>query len=142
MATALHDISRTQYHHPNFEGFLQDVDRATTGSFPTVAKLFRNSDSSKVYSASPYATVNVLLLSWKDDDLGVDAEIDRLQHVLENHYSYPVETWTIPSKDSHNELGDRLRQFTKSYAKENALLIVYYGGHGYLNASRQHVWLW
>lgn len=142
MACRLHDISRTPFHQPSIGKFLQQLHEAIVGGFPSGGQLYRSRAHSRVYTGSPYSAVNVLLLSWKDDDLGVADELDRLQHVLENHYRYSVETWSIPSNDSHNSLGDRLREFTKTHAVKDALLIVYYGGHGYLNASRLHIWAW
>lgn len=142
MAERLFGIARSRFHHSDFAGFLQQVHKAVIGSFPEAGRFFLDIQNSRRYSASPYSAVNVLLLSWKDDDLGVETEIVELDNVLRNIYRYSVEVWTIPSRKSHNELGDRLRDFTKKYEKEDSLLIVYYGGHGYLNDSRQLVWRW
>lgn len=141
MANRLSEIARSGFHQPHFEGFLHQVERAVNGSFPGAERLFLDPANSNIYSGSPYLAVNVLLLSWEDDDLGVETEIVRLAEVLQTLYRYSVEAWKIPSMKSHNQLGDRLRDFTKKYEKEDSLLIVYYGGHGYLNDSRQLVWL-
>jgi hypothetical protein len=142
MGERLFAMARSQFHQKDFTGFLQQVHKAVIGSFPEAGRFFLDTQNSRRYSASPYTAVNVLLLSWEDDDLGVATEIAELDKVLRNVYRYSVELWTIPSKKSHNELGDRLRDFTKKYENEDSLLIVYYGGHGYLNDSRQLVWLW
>lgn len=91
---------------------------------------------------SRYSAVNVLLLSWEEDDLEVITEVDRLHRVFEKLYGFSADQWSIPSSDAHGELQDRLRAFTKTYGKEDALLIVYYGGHGYLDDFRQPIWLW
>ena len=104
------------------------VEQATQKAFPNEGN-------------SRYSAVNVLLLSWEDDDLQVIAELERLRQVFELRYQFSAEQWSIPSSDSHGELQDRLRAFTKTYGKEDALLIVYYGGHGYLDDFRQPVWL-
>jgi hypothetical protein len=56
-------------------------------------------------------------LSWENDDLGVIVEIEKLQQVLLEKYRYNVDRWEILSDDSHDELGDRLREFRKPYAK-------------------------
>ena len=124
-----HDISRVFHHLGDIKAFLATVERATRSAFP-------NSGNSR------YQTVHVLLLSWAEDDLGVMVELNRLFKVFKDLYGFNVEKWLIPSEDSHGELGDRLRAFTKNHAGENALLIVYYGGHGFLNDYRQPIWLW
>lgn len=85
------------------------------------------------------------LLSWEDDNLGVNFEINRLQEVLERRYRFNVELWSIPSVKSHNTLLGRLREFTRSYGEENChetLLVIYYGGHAFLNKNREHMWAW
>lgn len=105
------------------------MQEATQDAFPNSGK-------------SRYSTVNVLLLSWAEDDLKVIVEVERLRQVFEERYGFSADQWSIPSSDSHGELQDRLRKFTKTYGKEDALLIVYYGGHGYLDDFRQPIWLW
>jgi len=48
-----------------------------------------------------YEQVYVLLLSWEDDKLGVIEEIKKLHRVFEKLYGYSVESWLIPSEESH-----------------------------------------
>ncbi|KAI9785422.1 MAG: hypothetical protein M1816_000437 [Peltula sp. TS41687] len=124
-----HDISCEGYHHPNYKDFFETVTEAIKGAYPKAGK-------------SRYSAVHVLLLSWKDDDLGVRLEVQRLEHVLWKGYGFSTEHWEIPSKASHIELGRRLLEFLSTYNNEDNLLIVYYGGHGYLNSNRQSIWLW
>lgn len=124
-----HDTSRVQQHITDIHEFLATVQDSINSAFPKTSR-------------SKYRAVHVLLLSWVNDDLKVEIEIQRLFRVFEELYGFGVAWWLIPSDDSHNELGDRLRSFTKQYAQEDTLLIIYYGGHGYIDSNRQPIWLW
>src|SRR6266516_3644906 len=126
--TLTHDTSRVNYHVQDIHGFVKKVEQAAIAAFP-------NKNSTR------YSGVFALLLSWEEDDLNVITEIKALKEVFNKLYGFVTEEWKIPSDDSHGELGDRLRKFTKAYAKDDSLLIIYYGGHGFLNKARQSVWL-
>ncbi|KAF2112294.1 hypothetical protein BDV96DRAFT_689587 [Lophiotrema nucula] len=79
---------------------------------------------------SRYERVTVLLLSWMEDDLGVAAEIDRLQSLFDRDFHYHTERYEIPSENPGAELANRLTQFVKSHSlSERTLSIIYYGGH-------------
>lgn len=90
---------------------------------------------------SRYTDVNVLLLSWEDDDLGVATEISELDDVFRYVYGYRTEQWKIPSTQSHIALVRRVLDLLTDSASHNKLSIVYYGGHGYMNRQRDCVWL-
>ncbi|KAI9803615.1 MAG: hypothetical protein M1826_004956 [Phylliscum demangeonii] len=141
MSGRVHDILRTKFHKPDIREFLQQLERAIAGAYPPARRIYSDSTGSTYYAASPYSAVHVLLLSWTEDDLGVAEELAVLRQVLQEDYRYSVEEYTIPSAKSHNTLQDRLREFTREYEKSDSLLIVYYGGHGYLDSSRKHIWL-
>ena len=88
-----------------------------------------------------YKEVHVLLLSWKDDDLGVVDEVVELEDVFRNDYGCrTVERWEIPSLRPYSNLEEKLYLFRKSYSSSDNLLILYYAGHGYLDYSR--LWKW
>lgn len=77
-----------------------------------------------------YAAVDVLLLSWKDDDIGCAAEIDELAELFCGEcFGYNVFKYRIPSEDSQAQLNFRIAQFILSSGRDENLLIVYYGGH-------------
>ena len=127
---ALHDTSRAGCHVSDCRGFLDTLVDAIQRAYPKVGN-------------SRYNKVQVLLISWEDDDLNVEIEIKELQKVLWDFYQFPAEHWKIPSHDGpHGQLGDKVRDFQKLHDKEDSLLIVYYGGHGYLDKNRQLIWLW
>lgn len=124
-----HDISRAGYHNSSYKEFFENVAVAIKGAYPNAGR-------------SRYAAVHVLLLSWEDDDLNVDEEAKGLQNVLEEFYGFSTERWKIPSNRSNIQLQSKLVDFQETHDKEDNLLIVYYGGHGYLNDNRQSMWLW
>ncbi|KAI9712117.1 MAG: hypothetical protein M1820_001826 [Bogoriella megaspora] len=89
-------------------------------------------------TSSSYTTVRVLLLQWEEDDLGVGKEVEKLAAVFSSTkpdgYNFSTERWYIPtSSDKGDEpeilLIKRILEFRKG-AKQNDLLILYYGGHG------------
>ena len=125
----IHDTSSAEYHTKDLPAFLKRVEEATKAAFPNAGQ-------------SRYTTVNVLLLFWEDDDLGVINEIDRLEHVFGDSYNYKTERWPIPSQDADDALLEKLLAFRKCNDRDDNLFIIYYGGHGYLNPSRQPIWVW
>ncbi|KAI4286207.1 MAG: hypothetical protein L6R38_000103 [Xanthoria sp. 2 TBL-2021] len=90
---------------------------------------------------SRYTDVKVLLLSWEDDDLGVATEISELDDVFRYVYGYTTDQWKIPSTQSHIALVRRILDLLADSASRDKLLIVYYGGHAYMNDQRNCVWL-
>lgn len=90
----------------------------------------------------PYSAVYVLLLSWKDDDLGVDTEIRKLEVVFGDAYGFFVQRFLIPNEEPDEALAEVLKDFVQRYKSPQSLLIVYYGGHGSLNDARLALWFW
>ena len=86
--------------------------------------------------------VNVLLLHWKDDDLGVTEEIELLRVIFSESYHYSVESWEIPGEKPTRELQRRIAEFIDSFDKPDALLIVYYAGHAIQNEQRDDSPIW
>ena len=74
-----------------------------------------------------------LLLSWKRDDLGCFKEVDRFEQLLGQHFGYTVDSWRIPSDDPYGQLRIRLESFIGATGGSSELLLVYYGGHGYID---------
>lgn len=110
--------------HIKFEGFTRRLQTSITNFFPS--------------NAYRYKEAHVLLLSWKDNDLGVIDEVQDLQGVFEESYQYTsVERWAIPSLKPHTKLEERLYDFKKEHSSIENLLIVYYAGHGFLDDSRR-----
>jgi hypothetical protein len=74
--------------------------------------------------------------------MGVQYELEDLAKCFENIYGYQIETWLIPTTKSHFALMEKALQVVRDYGEADSLLIVYYAGHGLMNASRQAVWSW
>ncbi|KAL8919466.1 MAG: hypothetical protein Q9208_006751 [Pyrenodesmia sp. 3 TL-2023] len=123
-----HDISLISHHVKDVDTLSDILNEALSAAFPRVAR-------------SRYHDVYVLLLSWEDDDLGVQSEVNELDHVFENVFRYKTNRWRIPTSKSHNALVRRIMEALEEAEVGNSLLIVYYGGHGYMNEDRHCVWL-
>ena len=75
-----------------------------------------------------YARVEVLLLSWADDNLGVREELDKLEKLLSSEFNFTTDSWRIPSDDAEDALTQKILSFRKGKYSDD-LLILYYGGH-------------
>ncbi|ETS80329.1 hypothetical protein PFICI_07858 [Pestalotiopsis fici W106-1] len=96
--------------------------------------------STSHHSGHKYASMHALLLSWEGDDLGVGTEVANLGDVLSNQYAFDVRQWEIPMKKSTIKLTKLIVDWTEEYEREDNLLLVYYGGHGRMDSSRQAIW--
>ena len=139
IADRTHDISLINYHVKDLQSFGERVTEAAAAAFPNS---FGHEDALYGRAKCRYKRVHVLLLSWEADDLGVAKEIAELKDTFDKIYHYEVEHWKIPSNRSHNSLNRRLTNFIDDYEGEDTLLILYYGGHGYMNDDRQCIWSW
>ena len=83
-----------------------------------------------------YVFVNVLLLSWKDDDIGCGKEVEDLGRMFLDHFNYSIWPYKIPSKDAQTSLTLCVAQFIKNFGGPENLILVYYGGHGGLASTR------
>ncbi|KAL9004727.1 MAG: hypothetical protein Q9188_002454 [Gyalolechia gomerana] len=122
-----HDISLINHHVKDLVDLCQTLNRALSAAFPRSSR-------------SRYCDVYVLLISWENDDLGVATEIDELEVLFRHMYQYRTDQWKIPSTKSHNAVVRRIMQSLDEFESSDKLLIVYYGGHGYMNEDRQCVW--
>lgn len=90
--------------------------------------LGRNGTPQRPRLYSKYDNVEVLLLQWEDDDLGVNTEIEKLNDVLRSRYNFTTYVRRIPSEDAEDYLTETILQFRKGKSFRD-LLMVYYGGH-------------
>jgi hypothetical protein len=110
-----HDITYSENHISDIQKLGEDLNAATKAAWPGRHGI-------------RYTNVQVLLLSWEDDDLGVSAEIKPLKRLFKERYYFGVEEYKIPSIKPDPALTRRVMEFTDYYGKET-LLIIYYGGH-------------
>ena len=87
--------------------------------------------------------MNVGMIRWEQDDLGVAGEVNALASVFESQYGFNVENWQIPANDkSHHNLMQKALDFLDDYDARDNLFILYYAGHGLINQERQSTWTW
>nr|RBQ91842.1 hypothetical protein FVER53263_20965 [Fusarium verticillioides] len=79
-----------------------------------------------------YATVNVLIITWKDHDLGIDfdREVTEVKDMFSQTFNYAIWPFKIPSQDPELSLNVCVAQFIKNFGGADDLLIVFYSGHG------------
>ncbi|TVY22540.1 hypothetical protein LHYA1_G008860 [Lachnellula hyalina] len=122
-----HDTSRASYHISDISSFAENLQDAANRAFPNRGR-------------SRYKTVNVCLIRWQEDELEVKSELERLYHVFDKLYGFNTQIWLIPPRASQIQLTSMTCSFLQEFDDEDNLFIVYYGGHGTINQSRQSQW--
>jgi len=82
------------------------------------------------YQTAQYREIHALLISWENDDLGVEDELHALERVLSNKYFATTRVISIPHEESNLFLERGIHEFKLYYSAPDILLIVYYAGHG------------
>lgn len=121
---SVHNIERYQHHFSDLESLTCQLGMAVENGFSERHR-------------RPYQRVAALLLSWEADDLGVNSEIVTLSSVLQNQYNFNVQKATIPSEELW-EMPSKVDKFVQEYRldSEDALFILYYGGHAQQDITR------
>ncbi|KAH9220602.1 hypothetical protein DL95DRAFT_239801, partial [Leptodontidium sp. 2 PMI_412] len=122
-----HDTSRAGFHHQDLATFSEDVNNAAKRAFPNRGR-------------SRYGTVNVCLIRWEDDELGVQQELSTLDNVLQD-YGFQTNIFLIPAMNSHWDLMRKTLDFIQAYDNDQNLFVLYYAGHGRMNGARQAEWI-
>ncbi|MCJ1232526.1 hypothetical protein MMC14_000479 [Varicellaria rhodocarpa] len=115
-------------HLDNFEEFSKHLNRAARSVLPRVSRR--------------YSGTFVLLLRWEDDDLGTEIEVNNLEVVFGDVYHYDIKRYLIPSDDPITQLEYKLNDFRRAYDNGTNLLIIYYGGYGFLDYNRPGRSIW
>ncbi|KAK0704464.1 hypothetical protein B0H67DRAFT_497304 [Lasiosphaeris hirsuta] len=115
-ASATHDTSKASFHLPDLTSLLSHLNDAITAAWPKEAP-------------TPYKRVKVLLISWDQSDLDIEAELTPLISILQGLYHYDTESWKIPSRRSAAELSRKVSDLVTEYNQEGSLLVFYYLGH-------------
>ena len=117
------DLYRAEAHLSNLA--------VLTKQFTEAAKVAERLAKEKWDTRDSYQKVTVLLLSWEEDDLGVEFEINSLQSVFGDYFHYDVLTFKMPSeKNVYVTVINTIHEFTEKYGGRETLLIIYYSGHG------------
>ena len=96
----------------------------------------------KGWPLSKYRNVQVLLVQWEDEDLGVDGEVAKLDAIFSSThpkgYNYHTQRYSIPNEEPEDGLTIRLLEFRRG-ATEEDLLILYYAGHA-AGSAQECIW--
>ncbi|KAF4943878.1 hypothetical protein FGADI_13094 [Fusarium gaditjirri] len=86
-----------------------------------------------------YASVNVLVVTWRDHDLGhdLDQEVEELKNMFRHTFNYTIWPFRIPSTDAERSLNLFVAQFVMNFGGEDDLAIIFYSGHGGGEGERQ-----
>ncbi|KAE8443356.1 hypothetical protein EG329_001914 [Mollisiaceae sp. DMI_Dod_QoI] len=110
-----HDVSLVDQHIPDAETFASDLQDAVNALWPTRHQ-------------NRYTQVTALLVSWQDDNLGVEKEIQGLRRVFEDFYHFDVEEYHIPSDKPGSKTQARIMELL-AHDSFDSLFIIYYAGH-------------
>ena len=88
-------------------------------------------------NVQPYAAVNVLLLSWEQNDSNNHLDCNDFRNFLEQEYGYDCVEYQIIGGPLDREISDLLNVLADLARKSTAqsLTIIYYSGHGYSNSQ-------
>ncbi|KAL2072072.1 hypothetical protein VTL71DRAFT_11415 [Oculimacula yallundae] len=128
LAPKTHDISLVGEHIPDIAHLAADLQVAV------------NAGWSRRHDVR-YSKVQVLLLKWKDDDLGVETELKDLGQVFGDLFHYGVDMFDIPSEKPDKALKRRVFDFLENDG-EDTLLILYYAGHAKLSVQANEAPVW
>jgi len=82
--------------------------------------------------ANNHRNVVVLLFSWKEDEDGAWAEVQRLEAAF-RLFNFTVKTPLIPKRYPQRTVYQYLERIEQTYSSQDTLLIVYYLGHAVMN---------
>ncbi|KAG4439224.1 hypothetical protein IFR05_005315 [Cadophora sp. M221] len=128
LAPKTHDISLVGEHIPDIAHLAADLQVAINAGWS------RRHDIR-------YSKVQVLLLKWQDDDLGVETELKDLGHVFADLFHFGVDIFDIPSDKPDKALKRRVFDFLDNDGDET-LLILYYAGHATSNIQANEAPIW
>ncbi|KAI4254957.1 MAG: hypothetical protein L6R42_006981, partial [Xanthoria sp. 1 TBL-2021] len=88
-----------------------------------------------------YTSVTTLLLYWKENDIGPEQELDAIRELFEQDFGFASLTFPIPSHRAQQELNREISAFVANYSNQvDSLIVVYYAGHGEVDADGKSVW--
>jgi hypothetical protein len=109
-------------------------------SLPHEAVLSRDLIQYRPRRKQRYAFVNVLLVTWEEDDIGLTDEVERLADIFKTEFNYQVWPYKIPSYRSQEEFGGQIGKIVQLFSHDDSLIIMYYGGHGGKGKDKECIW--
>lgn len=80
-----------------------------------------------------YARVACLFLTWLDDDIQCkETEVDNLREIFAEGFLFETDHFEIPSERWQTALQRKVADFIHEYDSPDCMVIIYYGGHGYI----------
>ncbi|OIW32561.1 hypothetical protein CONLIGDRAFT_712867 [Coniochaeta ligniaria NRRL 30616] len=117
-----HNTSTVGYHVTQ-HSLLVQLNMAVQAAFPTRHR-------------SPYVDVNVLLMTWESDDLGVEREVQCLESLFRDVYHFEVEHWKIPDHQPGRHATKKVIELMEVSTHADNLVIFYYAGHAMRNSHQ------
>jgi hypothetical protein len=88
---------------------------------------------------STHGKVSVLLMRWADDPTAA-ADMDALEHTFQSRYNYRTSRWLIPSDVNPTlKVIQHLAAFLDNAPRDH-LLVIYYGGYGFVRGDDELCW--
>jgi hypothetical protein len=142
-----HDTSKIGWHMRGLEAFAKNVE-AVCYLLSSEMDMYSSHLGCALVLSKPWnfslsfcECCHDAVMHWEHDTLGVDPEFNKLGDVFEFQYGFHKENWEIRANaKSHNLLMSQALSFINDFDPKDNLFILYYAGHGYINAHRQSTW--
>src|SRR6266566_2842534 len=104
---------------------------------PDVVESFKSNIGGFFASRNEYTQVNAILISWSQNDVGPEEEMQQLRSVLEKDFNYNVSSFAIPTDGTQAQrLNREISSFVENRSKtSDSLIVVYYSGHCYADSG-------
>ena len=88
-----------------------------------------------------YTSVTALLVHWEHNDINPENELDAVRDLFEKDFAFATLTFSIPPLCPQQALNREISAFVATYSnKSDTLLLVYYAGHGDVDAKGKSIW--
>ena len=74
--------------------------------------------------------------------MGREKELRDLEETFREDYHYNTDIYLLPSDDSTTKLEYKLNDFRRAYDNGTNRLMLYYGGHGFLEHKHPNKSIW
>ncbi|KAI4188093.1 MAG: hypothetical protein LQ346_005384, partial [Caloplaca aetnensis] len=88
-----------------------------------------------------YTSVTALLVHWERNDINPENEIDAVRDIFEKDFAFATLSFPIPPLCPQQALNREISAFVATYSnKSDTLILVYYAGHGDVDAKGKSIW--
>lgn len=89
-----------------------------------------------------YKQVHALLLCWKEDNIGVRAEVEELRNVFQKLYRFEIHQYDIQGEKPGRDTQAQVTSFLHENDSADNLLILYYAGHSIPSRQGSEAPIW